>query len=71
MIYRVNIDFPTRRTTIHKSDCTYAQVREKQPEDGYWCRFQDVPLGEMAAQVEEQSPDTHEIAGCNVCKPPW
>ena len=63
MTFRVNVDYPTNRATVHKSSCPHISAGKK-PEDGYWRSFETRNQG--MAFAESTGLKAH---ACRVCSP--
>ena len=61
--FKVNVDFPTRKATIHSWRCGTIPFAEKKPENGYWRGF---GTREMAYDYAV-SLDLLHVGNCQLC----
>ena len=52
MTYWINVDFPTSRTRVHRSDCIVGIPQAKDAANGYWQSFPSLSEAEAAKAAE-------------------
>ena len=67
MTYWMYVDYATRTATIHTSDCSLVNPRDKSPGTGLWQNFRTISGTREAAMVT--SGGRVELKMCGWCRP--